>query len=237
MKLITKILALAIIATFLASIPMVLAENNKNELVKVVSDIRVDTADAKPAGTPGARPSKDSGSYSLTGASWKTVPISIEVDPISASENSVFFSAIVAAVEEWDSHTDANLANPVIMAQSQLYPDTDAPDYVNEIMFGDLSSTSIIAQTSYWYNRYTGEMVDFNIVFNTYFQWGDANSDSALMDIQNIATHEFGHGFGLADLYKPKLSALTMYGYASEGQIDKRTLEAGDIAGIQAIYG
>ena len=39
------------------------------------------------------------------------------------------------------------------------------------------------------------------------------------------------------DLYQSKLSAVTMYGYASEGQTTKRTLESGDIAGIKAIYG
>jgi hypothetical protein len=75
------------------------------------------------------------------------------------------------------------------------------------------------------------------MVFNTYFNWGDVTQNSALMDIQNIATHEFGHGFGLADLYQLKYSSLTTYGYASEGQTNKRTLEPNDIASIQAIYG
>jgi hypothetical protein len=61
--------------------------------------------------------------------------------------------------------------------------------------------------------------------------------DKNVMDFLNIATHELGHGFGLGDLYQSKWSTQTMYGYADYGETMKRTLESGDIAGIQAIYG
>ncbi len=62
-------------------------------------------------------------------------------------------------------------------------------------------------------------------------------ASSGVMDVQNIATHELGHGFGLADLYKEAQSEQTMYGYGSIGETEKRTLESGDIAGIQVLYG
>ena len=57
------------------------------------------------------------------------------------------------------------------------------------------------------------------------------------MDVQNIVTHEFGHGWGLADLYDTSCSEETMYGYSEEGETKKRTLNDGDIAGIQELYG
>lgn len=57
------------------------------------------------------------------------------------------------------------------------------------------------------------------------------------MDLQNIATHELGHGFGLADLYESNASEETMYGYSTEGEIKKRSLYSGDIAGIHDLYG
>ena len=41
---------------------------------------------------------------------------------------------------------------------------------------------------------------------------------------------------GLDDLYDSKYSAMTMYGYASYGEEIKRTLEPGDVAGVQAVY-
>ena len=39
----------------------------------------------------------------------------------------------------------------------------------------------------------------FPLLFDTNFAWGDANIDSKKMDLQNIATHELGHGIGLQD--------------------------------------
>ena len=56
------------------------------------------------------------------------------------------------------------------------------------------------------------------------------SSNAALMDVQNIATHELGHGFGLSDLYQSKWSEQTMYGYSYEGDTAKRDLASGDIS-------
>jgi len=57
------------------------------------------------------------------------------------------------------------------------------------------------------------------------------------MDVQNIATHELGHGLGLGDLYQTTAWQETMYGYSDNGETMKRDLYLGDIAGIQALYG
>jgi len=74
-------------------------------------------------------------------------------------------------------------------------------------------------------------------MFDTDFTWGDATSNPGLMDLQNIATHELGHGVGLADIYTSSCSAVTMYGYSNNGETEKRTLELPDITGLQKIYG
>ncbi len=57
------------------------------------------------------------------------------------------------------------------------------------------------------------------------------------MDFENIATHELGHSVGMGDLYTAECNQQTMYGYASNGETNKRTLESGDINGIRALYG
>ena len=67
------------------------------------------------------------------------------------------------------------------------------------------------------------------------FDWGIA--EAGKMDFENIATHELGHAVGLGDLYTSECSEQTMYGYAGYGEIKKRDLEAGDIAGITKLYG
>ena len=63
-----------------------------------------------------------------------------------------------------------------------------------------------------------------------------ANPELCKMDFANIATHELGHSVGLDDLYDDKCREQTMHGYADYGETKKRTLEAGDIAGISKLY-
>ena len=67
------------------------------------------------------------------------------------------------------------------------------------------------------------------------FDWS-ATGEEGKMDFENIATHELGHSVGMADLYDSVCSQETMYGYASEGETNKRSLEAGDIAGVKKLY-
>jgi len=57
------------------------------------------------------------------------------------------------------------------------------------------------------------------------------------MDLENIATHEIGHGAGLNDIYSSSCTAVTMYGYSDYGETSKRTLEIPDIQGLQTLYG
>ncbi|KKK59217.1 hypothetical protein LCGC14_3036600 [marine sediment metagenome] len=65
---------------------------------------------------------------------------------------------------------------------------------------------------------------------------GDANvSGNSVMDYQNIATHEFGHSLGLGHP-ENTCTEETMYAYASNGETKKRTLEAGDITGVNKLY-
>ncbi|MFC1909987.1 hypothetical protein ACFLXC_01680 [Chloroflexota bacterium] len=56
------------------------------------------------------------------------------------------------------------------------------------------------------------------------------------VDIQNIMTHEAGHWLMLEDLDNSGAAEQTMYYQAADGELKKRSLEEGDIAGIQMIY-
>jgi len=114
-------------------------------------------------------------------------------------------------------------------------------DNVNAISFGNYPVDNVIAVCSVWgifrgppTNR---QITEFDVMFDTDFTWGDGEANSALMDLQNIATHELGHAVGLGDLYNTDCNTQTMYGYSSYGDVEKRTLEAGDIAGIRVLYG
>jgi hypothetical protein len=52
-------------------------------------------------------------------------------------------------------------------------------------------------------------------------------------DVQNIATHEWGHFIGLGHSLT---QSATMYAYSENGDVAKRVLSSDDVAGIDAIY-
>lgn len=62
---------------------------------------------------------------------------------------------------------------------------------------------------------------------------GDWQGSGGWLDLQGIATHEFGHALGLGHSADP---TATMFATTSDGK-SHRTLESDDIVGIQSIYG
>lgn len=104
-----------------------------------------------------------------------------------------------------------------------------------------MTDSNTIAVTTVW-GIFSGppqnrELVEWDQVFNTDYLWSeDAIRSNTEMDYNNISTHELGHAVGLADLYTSDCSQQTMYGYASNGETKKRTLESGDINGVAKLY-
>lgn len=149
-------------------------------------------------------------------------------------------SVILASANEWDSHTSATFFGNYTIDSTANW-DSEAPDGRNEFSYGNYPQSGVIAVTVVW-GYFSGppstrEIVEFDVMFDTDFAWGDATVNPAVMDLQNIATHEIGHGVGLADIYQTACSAVTMYGYSDYGETIKRTLETPDITGLQKLYG
>jgi hypothetical protein len=95
---------------------------------------------------------------------------------------------------------------------------------------------NILGSTSFCYYTATKEIVGFTVKLDKDEPWSIGSTPNAF-DVQNIATHEFGHVAGLAHVSAPKAVCLTMYPYADYGEIQKRTLGLGDKLGMQALYG
>lgn len=176
------------------------------------------------------------GKYGKKFLQWKTLPVDYVINPVNPQglKEPFVTRAISAGAEEWDNWTTAELFD----AYSVDYDvDYGVQDYQNAITFDDYPLAGVIGVASVWWNPATKSIVEFDIMFDTDFTWGDAKKDLEVMDLQNIATHELGHGVGLGDVYEVECSAVTMYGYSDYEETQKRTLEQPDILGVQTLYG
>jgi len=183
------------------------------------------------------------GKYGKRLLKWGETPVNYVINPDGLPETFVT-GAISAGAEEWDKNTDAELFNDTYIVSTGAETKYKLQNYVNAISFDDYySDPDIIGAATVWYSPATKEIVEFDIVFETDYIWEDCLENEAtcysnrVMDLQNIATHELGHGVGLADIYEIECSEVTMYGYSGYGETQKRTLESPDITGIQELYG
>lgn len=188
---------------------------------------------AKPGG--GAKdPTSSCYGFLAKGAKWKVAEPYVVASDVDAL-------AVARDLETWDSQVAFDIFGDQDMTSVVDGADTVAPDGKNEVMWGDVSTAGAIAVTIVWgvfYGQTDARyLAEWDAVFdNVDFVWGDATVNPSVMDFENIATHEFGHAAGLADLYTSQCFEQTMYGYAKEGETKKRTLETGDTNGIKKLY-
>jgi len=171
---------------------------------------------------------------------WQSLPISYVINPTNPQGLSEDFisTAVFNSAETWDATTSKEFFNDTYTTSTGPETAYGVQNYINSISFGDrYSDPGIIAATTVWYNPATKEIVEFDITFETDYVWGDATASSTVMDLQNIATHELGHGVGLGDVYEDACSEVTMYGYSDYGETKKRSLEPPDVTGLQTLYG
>jgi len=179
------------------------------------------------------KPSKPEGRgkewYKYSGIHWASneLPVTYVVD------DGLDFGVIETSFEIWDDETVTEIFF------EGLSGDVTAGflDDTNALSYGNYPDAGVIAVTYIWYYPDTGEIVEVDTLFDTDYIWGDATVNPEVMDLRNIATHEFGHWLVLLDLYNRPARKQTMYGYSTYGETIKRTLESGDIAGIQEVYG
>jgi len=172
--------------------------------------------------------------YKYSGIHWASsdLAVSYVVDlDASGLESGPAMNTIVASFEVWDAETETDIFGSVSQGETVA----GVHDGVNGISFGQ-KEPGIIAVTSIWYYTVSEEIAEVDTLFNTYYKWS-LSGESGKMDLMNIATHEFGHWLLLEDMYNKPSGDQTMYGYSTYGETSKQTLESGDIAGIDAIYG
>lgn len=187
----------------------------------------VPSEDAAKPGSGGADPGTDceSDAYKTTGWYW-TKAYSAYADN--------YVSTLNAAGKAWDDQTGFALFGGYT---SGTKGNAGTQDFVNQVQFKYLDGSSTVAVTYTWAYRSTGEAVESDAVYNTYYKFATDGSSDA-MDVGHVGTHEIGHTFGLDHPTSTSSNTcLTMYAYVNYGQTHQRTLGDGDILGIKAIYG
>lgn len=201
--------------------------------------------DAKP--TDG-KPSKTPALYSYSRYRWPTAAIPYYYNDANSPVANAL-EGIQAAFGAWND-TDSSVVFSYQTTTSAL-PGVDVsfPDYQNVVGWAVLDPGTI-GLTIIWSNSRTKVVVDVDTVLNLHssYAWSQTvvvdapdllqltDTDAYDVDVQAIMTHEAGHWLVLNDLYTSSAGDQTMYGYASDRELKKRSLESGDIAGVIKIY-
>lgn len=181
--------------------------------------------------------------FNAVGAYWKS-----REDYILGTSNTEGLSdsqvdnSVRSAIDTWQ----VNIPNHQVIGSRIVGGVPDAvignePNGKNELIFGSISTRGVIAVTI-TFGIFAGDVsnrkiVEWKMILNQVdYNFGDASVNPSKMDLLSILTHEFGHVFGLGDIYATACKDVTMYGYSSEGQTGKRTLSSSDITGIKTLY-
>lgn len=183
---------------------------------------------------PGPHPTAESDRYSLLsgGIRWFSGG-AIEYRISGAQPVDGGNDAVVDGAGAWD----ALLPSRTIARNdgtSQINPCTDRPSTISWAPMD--GPGGILGSTAPCYDVRTKEIVGFEMTLDSGESWG-TGGDPALIDVGDVATHEFGHAVGLGHVSAPKDGCLTMYRYATDGEIQKRTPGLGDKLGMAALYG
>lgn len=229
---------LPVLALLLAIGAPVQADGDKvkddHGLVKVVHVFKR----AKPGGAGGAP--KPATGYKLAPWKWNVSELHYTVYTSTLAGTGLLETETIASLQE--GFIAWSVANPKAptsvqhVTSSAALPDLETMSGANEILWKPLDDPGTIAVTTTWY--YTrgankGLAAEFDMAFNTNFAWSNSG-EADKMDVWNITTHEAGHALGLD--HSSSSTELTMYPYAAEGEIKKRDLASGDVAGILARY-
>ena len=219
------LVALLVISAFAST---VLAEPKEKEPIDSVTLIHYIDGRVKLVG--GGSCSK------LLGVKWGILPVNYVINPTNPQNLPEVFikTSIFDSAEEWDRWTSKELFNNNYEINYNVK--WGEADNKNTYSFGNYPQSGVIAVTTYWFTRQSKKLVEYDVMFDTDFRWGDATTDHTVMDLQTIALHETGHGVGLADVYNRACSNVVMYGYGDYGEV-KRTLAQSDIAGLRTMYG
>jgi Matrixin len=173
---------------------------------------------------------------------WGTATVTVVLDGSLDDMDPAAKDAVTTAFGTWMS-SNANV-NAVVVNRS-----TDrigaAQDGVSRISFGAIDipgHEKDVAATISYADDATGEIIEADTIFNNAYAFQvmpEQVSDSHKCigdkyDIQDVATHEFGHFYGLGEDMSDE--ATTMFITSKPCQTHKRTLTESDVSSMSGLY-
>ena len=230
----------AALATLAAATGLGAAEAKAPEYQLIhVHAIKVAKDNARPSGGANCtNAGAETGRYALTG--WAVQGPKTALFNTTTLPSNLGLSATVNALQAgfsvWSQASPAPAINVATSTSSSLKP-TANKQY--ELMFGKASGTTL-AVTYTW--RWSDGTVESDTLFNTAITWANLGAEGdgcyenagAVYDVGNIATHEFGHTYGLDHPSSARFESMYAYGYS--GETLKRSVASGDVNGVNAIY-
>ncbi|HEX8099039.1 MAG TPA: matrixin family metalloprotease [Actinomycetota bacterium] len=189
------------------------------------------------------------GAYTLASAKWSrtyayyvstaNLPSNISARAASAD----FRSAVSHIVNGYNNcGRDPNLAvgasyQGTISSQVDIASTAGcmSPDGRNELGFRRLPSSYLAVSCRWWSG---GRYVEGDTAANTYYKWYVNKPSNCYWrwSLEDVATHELGHVFGLGHVSESSHPRLTMSPMLYPCQSTESTLGLGDLRGLQALY-
>ena len=174
---------------------------------------------------------RETSGYMLSGPSWAPGPVLFRVNTTNLDlPDAAIPPALCVGADAWTTQTNASFQFQYAGTSTVT---TNTYDGMNVVMFRNASSGSAIA-TTYWWSS-GSRIIDADIVFwDGAFRFFAGSTGCANgFYIEDIAAHEFGHALGLGH---SNVTGATMYPSVSSCATGNRTLDADDIAGVEALY-
>jgi hypothetical protein len=177
-------------------------------------------------------------SFSWTGTKWNTADLPFEwwlhQDGAPGCTVTETRARLIAGYDTWSCASNVSHSYQGTTATTGA----DHEDGVNVQWWRSSGWTDAgtIAVCSWRYYIASGDIIEYDITYNSqHFTWSCGGAAGS-MDVENIATHEEGHSIGLSDLYGTADDQETMYGWSSNGVTLARTLEPDDVEGAEFEY-
>ena len=191
--------------------------------------------------------------FELMGGVWDTTPGDGEVNPgppglVFRVDPRLFpvgsIEAIRRAFNAWEI-----TACCLVQELREEYVTVEFGDGVSTYTMRNLGGGGVLAATFITWDDKNGDseinnaepFIEMDVIHNYTVKWGidESNPKGRWWDIQNVATHEIGHVFGLAHPGNAHEAdkVQTMFASAPPKETSKRILESnGDIPGIQSDF-